>query len=109
MENYPRYIPEHIGRSISMGLIAISLMGCVSTQSEAYYSAFTDQITYTQTPSPETVLHEETHKSRANSYPLGRVMWGIRYSIDPDFACQEEMVSNLESGIEPIWDHPACE
>lgn len=95
-------------QGIGIGLVAIALSSCVPTNTKAYYNPFNDQITYAETPIPQVVIHEETHKERANGYKFGRIGWGIRYTIDRIFACQEEEVANLQSGLYPIDDHPAC-
>ncbi|MCR4345247.1 MAG: hypothetical protein NUV44_10850 [Candidatus Scalindua sp.] len=106
MENqtgiYSQKMEKMAVRAISVGLVAIAMMGCVPVGTEAYYVPLTDQIIYLETPTPEDIIHEETHKSDANSYPGGRIIWGMRYATDRKFACEAELKAGADT------DHPAC-
>lgn len=100
-----RFHKELVKRAIALGTgISIVLGGCVPSNSEAYYSPFTDKITYITTPLPETVIHEETHQERARE--AGTWWWGVQYLMSPDFRCLEEQEANSSAGITDI--HPAC-
>ena len=99
-------IEKTIG-AVEIGLLALAIQYCTPSYSyEASYNAFTDTITYEGTPSPSTILHEETHQERAHDYPGGRVLWGLHYVTDGEFACSEEEASNQAAGITEV--HPAC-
>ena len=93
------------------GLVGLALSACVappSSEYEAYYTAFTDTIVYKNGSenNPATVRHEETHQRRARS--MGRIEWGLRYSYDPSFACEEEAHAALAEGRADIFNHEAC-
>lgn len=97
-------------QTLEIGLISLGLSACVSVpkNAEAYYNPFTDEIKYLDNDiDPKTIIHEETHKKRANEYPGGRILWGLRYDLDRGFACAEETEANKEALI--TLTHPACE
>lgn len=95
----------------SIGLVTLALSGCwsVPPADGAYYEPWSNHIHYPEgvTPEPKIVIHEESHKRRANEYPDGRFIWALRYETDPIFRCNEERASNKESLI--TLPHPACE
>lgn len=85
-------------------------IGCaVPSESKAYYEASTDTIHYREGTENDRsiVLHEEEHQNRAHK--MGRFIWGFRYWIDPEFACEEEIAANIAGNIKPYNDHIACE
>ena len=84
---------------LAVGLITVSCMPPVDT---SYYDPFSDIIHYNGTPEATTIIHEEGHQTRANTYPQGRYIWGIRYAIDKPFACTEELA------VGATTDHPSC-
>ena len=96
---------------IEIGLISLALSGCVSTlpkNAGGYYTPFTDEIHMKEgfENDKRLLVHEQTHQKRANE--TGRIVWGIEYTLSPTFRCEEEVIANLEAGIEPAWNHPAC-
>lgn len=94
---------------VESAFLALALVGCAPpAETKAYYQPFTDTIVYQETPEASTIIHEETHKLRANSYESGRIGWGLRYMFDKEFSCDEEMAANKEAGIYPLDDHTAC-
>lgn len=94
--------------SLEIGLISLGLSACtVPPSTEAYYNPWSDEIIYLdKNPDRKILIHEQVHKDQANNYPEGRILWGIRYGLDPVFACAEETEANKKSMI--TLTHPAC-
>lgn len=88
---------ERIKEIVSIGLLAISLVGCVPSGSEAYTTPF--GIVYRDPePSEWLIDHEECHEER--SQEEGLEFW-FKYTIDPGYRCEEEIRCGAV-------DHPYC-
>jgi hypothetical protein len=91
-------------------LFALVLAGCTPAPiaMDAEYSPFTDTITYYNGSenNPQVVKHEEEHQKRANE--MGRIEWGILYTFDATFRCDEEIDANTVAGYPDPTDHPYC-
>lgn len=109
MNEKPRIL-ERVKDIAGVGLVALALSACAPPSEYSYYEPFTDTIVYnTPHPSEATIIHEETHKKRANEHPQGRLIWGLKYALIPEFACEEESHARLADGSEDIFAHPACD
>lgn len=92
-----------------IGLLAWAVNSCTPSYSyDASYNALTNRITYENGSESDRriVLHEETHKARANE--MGRLKWGVLYMMDKTFRCNEEFIANVVAGYEEPLNHPAC-
>lgn len=86
----------------------LTLSGCSApAEYEAYYTPYGIVYQNNSENDPMVVIHEETHKRRAEE--MGILLFFYKYNTDPEFACEEEAVANLEAGYTDIFNHPACE
>jgi hypothetical protein len=99
--------------ALRIGLVSLALSGCVAPVPENTKAYTTiDGIHYLDPQAendPAIVRHEETHNSRADNYPGGRLIYFWRYATDQKFACEEEVEANKAEGLKDPTDHPACE
>lgn len=95
---------------LETGLLAVALIGCMPAPvlMDAEYRPFTDEIIYHNgsESNPQVVAHEEEHQRRAHE--MGRVEWGLLYSLSAEFRCAEEIDANTVAGYPDPEDHPYC-